>query len=250
MSKKILVCATNYGVWAEELQAPWDALTDAGHELTIATYKGIKPLPLQISVDPEFMDPMQNYQVNPPEVCERTKALVQSDAWDNPVKFKDANMADYDAIVMAGGLGAMLDMGNNQALHRLILAALEQGKLVASICYANAVLVFTRDPKNGYKSVIHGKKIAAHCRAWDFDVDFTYDLWGATEGNKGTDLVSPGFLFPLQDLVTDAVGPEGECVYDETANREKPVVAYDAPFLTGLSVESSIAFGRKLVEVL
>ena len=28
---KVLVCATNYGSWGEELQAPWDALVKAGY---------------------------------------------------------------------------------------------------------------------------------------------------------------------------------------------------------------------------
>ena len=63
-------------------------------------------------------------------------------------------------------------------------------------------------------------------------------------------MVTPGFLLPLQDVVEDAVGPNGTCVADEGANREKPCVVYDWPFVTALSVESSIEYGRKLVDVL
>ena len=143
MSQKIIVCATNYGVWGEELQAPWDALRDAGHDLTLATPQGKKPLPLQISVDPSFMDPMQNYQVNPPQVCDRVKELVAGQEWANPKRFKDLKMADYDSIVVAGGLGSMLDLGNNPALHRLVLDAYYADKMIGMICYANAVLAFT-----------------------------------------------------------------------------------------------------------
>ena len=79
MAKKILVAATNYGVWGEELQAPWDILNKAGHDLTLCTHRGIKPLPLAISVDPTFNDPIQNYQVNPPDVCARIKELAKGD---------------------------------------------------------------------------------------------------------------------------------------------------------------------------
>jgi len=247
---KVIVTASNYGVWAEELQAPWDKLRGAGHELTLATPKGKKPLPLKISVDPEFMDPMQGYQVNPPEVCERTKALVAGDEWANPIALRDANMGDYDAIVMAGGLGTMLDINNNIPLHKLVLEAYYTNKPICAICYAVAVLAFTRDPKNGHRSIIHGKKVTAHPRAWDFDVDLSYDLYGTTEDNAGTDVVTPGFLYPLQDVVSDAVGPDGECLSPESANRENPCVAHDGPFTTGLSVESSIAFGEKVVNVL
>ncbi len=253
MGKKVLMLASNYGTWGEELQAPWDALRKAGHDVTLCTPLGKKPLPLMISVDPEFVDPIIDASVNPPEVCDRIKELVDSGEWDNPITFKDAKMEDYDAIAMAGGLGAMIDIANSYNAHKLVLDAYRSDKLIGAICYAVGALVFLRDPDNDHKSIIHGKKIAAHPNSWDFygpDWDFTYDLYGATDDNKGTDVHTPGFLWPIEHLVRDAVGPKGECIAIESANRENPSVAYDWPFVTGTSVESSIAFGDKLVEVL
>ena len=52
--KKVLVIASNWGFWGEELQAAWDALRKAGHETVVATPRGLKPLPFAISVDPDF----------------------------------------------------------------------------------------------------------------------------------------------------------------------------------------------------
>lgn len=248
--KKILVIASNYGFWGEELQAPWDALQQAGHELTIGTPQGKKPLPLAISVDPDFVDPVQKYRVNPPEVCQRVKELTESTAWDMPVKLSDASMKDYDVLVMAGGLGADLDMLNNTSLKRLILEAVEQDKLVGAMCFAVGVLITTRNPKNNYKSVLYGKNITAHPRDWDFTDDVSYELWHATEDNRGTDCCTPGFVVPLQDLAEDAVGPTGTVKADPTTSRENPCVVYDWPFVTATSVESSIAYGQKLVDVL
>ena len=253
MSKKILVCASNYGVWGEELQAPWDALSKAGHKVTLATPKGKKPLPLKISVDPDFVDAVQNYKTNPKEVCDRIKELVDGDEWANPVSFKEANMADYDAIVLAGGLGAMIDMANNYNLHKLLRDAFYSDKLIGSICYAVATLVFCRDPKMDYKSIVYGKTITAHPRAWDFygpDMDATYELYGETEDNKGTDVHTPGFLYPIEDLIRDAVGPNGFCVARNAASREDPEANFCWPFVTASSVESSIAFGELLVKTL
>ena len=77
-----------------------------------------------------------------------------------------------------------------------------------------------------------------------------YDLVRASPENPGTNLVSQGFAFPLLVIVEDAVGPNGRVYSDPTANRTKPQVHFDYPFVTALSVESSIAFGDKLVEVL
>jgi len=250
MSKKILVLATNYGFWAEELQAPWDALKKAGFDLTLATYLGKKPLPFALSMDPEFIDGYQKVKVNTPEVVARTKELLKSGELDKPIKIKDAKMDDYAALVMTGGPGNPIDICNNPAVHRLILSAVQAKKTVGAICYTVGALAFTRNPKTN-KSVIYGKTVTAHPRKWDFvDFDLTYNLFGATPDNKGTDVMTPGFLIPLQDIVEDAVGPKGKVLADDMATREKPCIACDAPFVTGLSVESSIAYGKKLVEVI
>jgi putative intracellular protease/amidase len=251
--KKVLILATNYGTWGEELQAPWDIIKKAGHDVTLCTPLGKKPLPLAVSCNPDFVDPIINFHTNPPEVCKRIKELTDGKEWDNSVKFKDAKMENYDALVLTGGLGAMIDMANNYNAHKLIKDALAANKLVAALCYSVSTLVFCRDPKNQNKSVIYGKKITAHPASWDFygpDWDFTYDLYGATPDNKGTDVHTPGFLWPLEPLVRDAVGPNGKCIANEKANREHPEVAFDWPFVTGTSVESSIAYGEKIVEVL
>ncbi len=248
--KNILMIASNLGVWNEELQAPWDILSRAGHRLAMATPRGLKPLPLAASMDPEFVDPIQNYRVNSPEACERMAELIASDVWAKPLKIAEACMADYDALVMVGGLGADLDLANNPNLHRLILEGYRGGKLICAICFSVGALAFSRDPENGYRSVIYGRKVTAHPRDWDFQTDAGYDLYRATPENHGTDLVSPGFVLPMQEIATDAVGPDGRCFSDPKTSRSSPSVVYDHPFITACSVESSIAYGKKIAEVL
>lgn len=250
MVKNVLFIASNYGLWAEELQAPWDAISKAGHTVTLATYKGITPFPIKVSVDPDFIDPIQNYQVNPPEVVGRVNEILDSGEWSQPIKVADAKMSDFDAIVMVGGPGSALDITGNQKVHELILSAYKSNKLIAAICYAVAALALTRDPDNNNQSIIYDKRVTAHPHEWDFDTDMSYTLMPSTPDNKGTDLVTPGFVFPLQYMVEDAVGNSSKVVADPKANRQNPRVVWDKPFLTALSVESAIAFGNKLVEVL
>ncbi|MCG8488093.1 MAG: DJ-1/PfpI family protein [Chromatiales bacterium] len=247
---KILVIASNYGLWAEELQAPWDALRAAGHELTLATFLGKTPLPFKLSMDPEFIDPMLKIPMNPPELLSRIDEILDRGEWSDTIKISDAKMADYDHLVLVGGPGAAVDIAGNMFVHQLILDAYKSGKIIGALCYAVAALVFARDPDTGQKSVIHGKTVTAHPHAWDFDVDVVYDVVRSSADNPDMKLRTSGFLFPLQHITEDAVGPEGQVISDETANRNKPCVAWDAPFVTALSVESSKAFGDKLVEVL
>lgn len=250
---KVLIIATNYGSWAEELQAPWDACKKAGFEVTLATPQGKKPLPFAISVDPDFVDPVQKVKTNPDWVCRRCKELLAGDEWAHPKKLNEVDMKDFDAIAMTGGPGANLDMANCWELHKLIMDAYKSDKIIAALCYTVSTLVFCRDPENDYKSIIYGKRVTAHPRAWDFygpGMQMAYELYGVTEDNKGTDVITPGFPWPVEDLVRDAVGPNGACIARINANRESPQVYYDHPFITGTSVESSIAYGDLLVKVL
>ncbi|GAA4465352.1 hypothetical protein GCM10023189_45830 [Nibrella saemangeumensis] len=250
MSKKVLILASNLGLWGEELQAPWDALNKAGFDVTLATPKGITPLPLELSVDKNFIDPMQNYHVNPGEVVDRINEILDNGEWDNPIKIEDANMADYDVLVLVGGPGSPLDLVGNPFVHKLCVDAYAQGKILGALCYAVGAFVWARDTDTLHRSIIYGKKIVAHPREWDFTGPLNYPLSRRNSQNAGTDLVTQGFIFPLCVVVEDAVGPGGRVYSDPTANREKPQVMYDHPFVTALSVESSIAFGNKLVEVL
>lgn len=250
MGKKILVIASNYGLWAEELQAPWDALKNAGHELTLATFRGMTPLPGKMSMDPNFIDPMQGVAINPQEVVDRVNEILDTGEWDHPIRISDANMDDYDALVIVGGAGSALDIAGNMEVHDLVYKAYKSGKIIGALCYAVAALAFTRDPENNNKSVIYGKHVTAHPHAWDFVGDHVYEVVRATPENPGIKLVTNGFVFPLQYMVEDAVGDSGKVSSDPTTSREKPSVVWDPPFVTGLSVESSAPFGAKLVEVI
>jgi putative intracellular protease/amidase len=250
MGKKILVIASNYGLWAEELQAPWDALKKAGHQLTLATYLGKTPLPFTLSMDPDFIDPMLNIPMNPPELIRRVNEILDKGEWDNPLKIADAKMSDYDSLVIVGGPGAALDIAGNMMVHKLILDAYKSGKIIGALCYAVAALAFTRDPENKNKSLIYGKTIVAHPHAWDFDVDVVYDVIRSTPENPGIKMRTAGFAFPLQYMVEDAVGPNGKVIAKTDANRNAPCAYFDKPFVTAQSVESSTLFGKMMVEVL
>lgn len=246
----VLVVASNYGLWAEELQAPWDAMKAAGFDLTLATYKGLTPLPHVVSLDPTFIDPMQNVPMNPQAVVDRTLEILDSGEWAHPIKVADARMADYDAIILTGGPGAPLDIVGNPKLHRLILEAYQAGKLIGGLCYSVGTLAMVRDPDHDHKSIVYGRTVVAHPHEWDFDFDLSYPLARTTPDNPGTDVVTPGGLLPLQWIMEDAVGPQGRVIADAQANREHPCLAWDDPILTALSVESSLPYGQRIVEIL
>jgi putative intracellular protease/amidase len=250
MGKKVLIVASNYGLWAEELQGPWDALKKAGHKLTLATYKGLPPGILKLSMDPAFVDPMQKVAVNPAPMVERVKQILADGEWDHPIKIADANMADYDALVLVGGPGSTLDIVGNARIHQKLVEAYQSDKIIGAICYAVGALVWARNPDNDGKSIMWGKTVTAHPREWDFIDDLPYWLHNPTPENPELNFFTPGFVFPLAQIVENAVGPQGKVLSKPNTTHENPLVAYDYPFVTALSAESSAAFGDKLVEVL
>jgi len=246
---KVIMMASNLGLWGEELQAPWDRVKQAGHDVTLATPQGKKPLPLAWSVNKDFRDPMHKL-INDPSEVERTFELMHNGEWDNPLKIDDAKMEDYDAIVAVGGFGAPLDLNGNPQVRRMLESAWADNKPIGALCYAVGALVLSRQPDDYRKSIIWGKTIVAHPMEWDFRIPMGYALAEATPDNPGTKVITPGFVYPLRPIVEDAVGPNGRVISPPQTTRENPCVYYDAPFVTGLSFESSFAFADLMVEVL
>jgi putative intracellular protease/amidase len=247
---KILFIASNYGLWGEELQAPWDACKNAGFENFLATYKGITPLPMLNSTVAGYVDPVTNQVITPKEVAERVNEILDNGEWDNVIKIQDVNMDNYDVLVLVGGHGSFLDVIGNAHVHKLIVETYKSGKIVAALCAPCASLALTRDPDKKNVSIMRGRRTAAHPREWDYVVDLPYIFARATEANPSLNFVTPGFLYPTQNVIEDATGDPNLVSADPNADREHPVVVWDEPFLTAQSIESSIAFGEKLVSLI
>ncbi|MEO8393733.1 MAG: type 1 glutamine amidotransferase domain-containing protein, partial [Chloroflexota bacterium] len=157
MTKKILVTLSEYGYWGEELIGPLDVMIEKGYEYTFVTPRGRKPPALPPSMEPGFVDPPLHKVVTDEYYAKRTKEVHESDLLANPINleawfparpfFNGPNygleladyytardkawedLAQYDALVMPGGSGPMIDIDNNIRIHDLILGFLHQDKL-------------------------------------------------------------------------------------------------------------------------
>ncbi|WP_214412394.1 type 1 glutamine amidotransferase domain-containing protein [Sphaerisporangium fuscum] len=265
MSKKILVVLSEHGYWGEELVGPLTHFDQRGYEVVFATPTGGRPHALPPSMDPDYVDPPLGRSVTSPEVAKLTRELDESDrlagpadisAWvpERPYTSEDgylrkleayhravatveADIAGYDAILIVGGSGPIVDLANNERVHALILAFLRAGKLVAAECYGVACLAFAREWEDR-KSVIWGKHVTGHCKEYDYK-DGT--------GFLGTDFVMGPPPYPLEYILRDATGPEGR--YHGNFGKETSVIV-DHPFVTGRSTPDSYLTGQKIVEAL
>jgi putative intracellular protease/amidase len=262
---KILTVLSEFGYWGEELVGPMEVLERAGYELVFATPKGRRPPALPPSMDPEYFDPPLGKAVTTPEMAAKVKAVNASaklagtlnlstllperpypssasyirdfEAYNEALDAAYEKLKDYAARLLVGGSGPIVDRVNNQRVHDLILGFHQAGKPIAAECYGVACLAFARD-FHIRKSIIRGKHVTGH--------PLEYDYKDGT-GFVGVDFNMGPPPYPLEFILRDAVGPEGQ--FHGNVGRKISVIV-DYPFITGRSTADSQRTGEKLVEVL
>jgi putative intracellular protease/amidase len=266
MARRLLVVLSEYGYWGEELIGPLSVFDREGYEVDFVTPKGKRAHALPPSMDPDYIDPPLGKSVTTPEVAQMVKEVDESNRLDNPINLErwfperpywsspklirqmeayykelDALQNEiaekYDALLLVGGSGPIVDMANNDRVHALLMAFLKAGKPVAAECYGVACLAFARDLQDR-KSIIWGKHVTGHCKEYDYK-DGT--------GFLNTDLNMGPPPYPLEYILRDATGPDGG--YHGNVGHETSVIV-DYPFITGRSTPDSFLTGEKVVEVL
>lgn len=263
--RKILVVLSERGFWGEELIGPMEVFDAAGYELIFATPNGQRPRALPPSMDPNYVDPPLGRSVTSADVARKVREIDASPRLDDPLSIaklmperpylsepeilrkleayykavEDAGreLSRFDALLLVGGSGPIVDMANNQRVHDLILTFQRQGKLIGAECYGVACLAFARDWENR-KSIVWGKRVTGHCKEYDYK-DGT--------GFLGTDFNMGPPPYPLEYILRDATGPDG--AYIGNFGKETSVIV-DYPFVTGRSTPDSYLTGQKMVEVL
>lgn len=203
------------GFWVEEFAAPYYVFAEAGAEITLASPKGGQP-----PIDPNSeSDEAQT---------EATRRFYQDDALQktlaNTLKLTDVDAADYDAVFYPGGHGPLWDLTKDQDSISLLEAFWQQGKAVAAVCHAPAVLL---------NATLAGKPLVAGRAVTGFTNS-------EEEGVELTDIV------PF--LLEDALKEKG-AKYEKTDDWQ-PYVIQDGLLITGQNPASSEPAAKALVQIL
>jgi putative intracellular protease/amidase len=265
-TKKVLAILSEYGYWGIELVGPLRKLEAAGYQIDFMTKNGKKAEALPPSYDPTYVDPPLGVCVTTESDAAMVVEFENERRLENPLKMTDVIperpyyshpeflraleayylavkagqsqlVETYDAILLVGGSGPLVDMVNNQHLHEMVLGFHRANKPIAAICYGVAVLPFARD-FNERRCIIRGKHVTGHCIEYDY-----HDGTGFmhTDFNMGP----PPYV--LEYLLADAVGPEGQ--YHGNFGKWTSVIV-DYPFITARSLQCSHEFGDQFVNVL
>lgn len=158
------------------------------------------------------------------------------------------SLSAYDALIIVGGSGPIVDLANNQRVHDLIMGFYLAGKPIAAECYGVTCLAFARSIEDR-KSIIWGKRVTGHCLEYDYK-DGTGFMKNRDEfltDNEGNIVNIGPPPYPLEYILRDATGPDGAFI----GNFGHPTsVIVDYPFITGRSTPDSYLTGRKLIESL
>lgn len=134
------------GFWWSELSHPYFAFTERGYQIAIFSPNGGACLADAMS-DPNdasgysVTDLISQGFINTPSL----KALIEE---TKPIG--DLKVADFDAIVVAGGQAPMFTFESATALHQKFVEFYLSGKVTAALCHGTAILKFAKLPSGEY----------------------------------------------------------------------------------------------------
>jgi putative intracellular protease/amidase len=128
------------GFWWSELSHPYLTFTEKGYEVEIFSPDGGKCAADAMS-DPRdptkysATDLISMGFIATPELAAKVEATR---------KIAELKVADFDAIVVAGGQAPMFTFDKATALHKKFVEFYESGKVAAALCHGVAILKYAR----------------------------------------------------------------------------------------------------------
>jgi len=207
------------GYWAEELVVSHQTLTGAGNTVHIATPGGRKPTVDQVSLAPESAGGEERAQ-GFRDYIEKIDGELS-----NPLVLADVDINGYDAVVMPGGHGPMADLFKDADLGRILVAADQDGKVIAPFCHGPAGLLSATGGDGGF--AFKGRRLTVFTNE--------EELGGGTGENTPW-------------MVEDALKDKGAVVENGAAWSSN--VVRDGNLITGQNPQSSEAVAKEVLAAL
>lgn len=220
MTQHVLFIATNAAVIGPKSRKTGFFFAEIAHPFAVLDTAGIA---VEFASPAGGWTPYDAYDEKDPE----QKAFFESKAFrrlNRSRKLSTVDAADYDAILIPGGLGPMVDIQRNAEVQSAIVRAWTTNKLVTAVCHGPCALLGV-DIGDG-KPFVQGKKLTSFSKKEEYDYareDVPYEL-------------------------EDALRAEG-AEYSSVANWQ-PHVVVDGRLITGQNPASAGELGKKLLAAL
>ena len=213
------------GFFGEELTRAFLAFIEAGHDVDIASPKGGE---VMVDTHSDPRTPGGDYRDDL-----ITLGFLHHDTFgpmlSDTISTADIDVADYDAVWVAGGGGPLLTFKDDDHLHDLISSFYEAGKVVSLICHGSSLLLWSR--------LSDGSLLAAGKR-WT----------GFTDAEE--EVVNEAFGVVLNDytIESEARGIDDTVFLCREAN--EPFAIRDGSLITGQQQYSSALAAGLVIEAL
>ncbi|GJG89381.1 thiazole biosynthesis protein ThiJ [Gemmatimonadetes bacterium T265] len=164
MDQKILIVVTNggefrkvgwrTGLWFSELTHFWDVAEAAGYAMDIAS-----PAGGNVPIDPESLviSEMATAFGLEGAVSKHYRDRAYMDRLEHTLRVADVEPADYAAIYLAGGHGALFDFADSPDLAKLVADFYEADRIVSAVCHGPSGLLNVRLSSGDY--LVAGKQL-------------------------------------------------------------------------------------------
>lgn len=141
------------GFWWSELTHPYYEFTEKGYEVSIFSPKGGPCEPDSMS-DPNDASGYSSSDLISQGFIhtEKLRALVE-----NTKSITELNVADFDALVIAGGQAPMFTFENETGLQQKFVEFYESGKVTSALCHGTAILRYAKLSNGEY--LVKGKTV-------------------------------------------------------------------------------------------
>lgn len=128
------------GFWWSELTHPYYEFVEKGYEVAVFSPNGGKCEADAMSDPNDPSDYSSTDLISQGFIhTEKLRALI-----DTTKPITDLNVADYDALVVAGGQAPMFSFETATDLHQAFAAFYESGKVTAALCHGTAILRYAK----------------------------------------------------------------------------------------------------------
>lgn len=155
------------GFWGAEFTHPYTELTEAGYAVEVASPKGGK-VELDAYSDPRDPSGYSKHDLITMGFL-HTPELIKM--WENTMPISQVNVADYQALIVAGGQSPMFTFRNNEELQKLFMNFYKTGKPTAALCHGTALLLDLKDSKG--KPFLRGRKVTGFANSEEDFADKT-----------------------------------------------------------------------------
>jgi putative intracellular protease/amidase len=206
------------GYWAEEFAKPYKIISDAGHEVVVATPNGVTPNVDMMSLRPSMAGGVEG-------ALELEAIIRSAEVMRRPLKLSDVRLEDYDAVYLPGGHGPMSDLAFDADAGRLLTGQLASGNPLFIVCHAPAAMLATR---------IHGVSPFKG-----------YRVTGFTNKEEEAVGVAPMATWLLETELREKVG-----VDFSSGEIWKPYMVEDRNLVTGQNPASAAVVAKRMLEIL